>query len=498
MTDTLTETINLTKEFDGTCVLNDICVEIKKKEIFGIIGENGAGKSTFIKLLNGTHSPTEGKIKFEGQEINMGIDCAKELGINTIPQEFNLINPLNVYENIFLGQEYNKKIFLDRKKMKSITKELLNNLNTDIDPSKRVGDLSAADKQIIEIAKAIAYNSKLLIMDEPTTVLTSNEIEALFGLMRDLKENGVTIIYISHKLAEIKEICDRVMVLRDGEFVSVNSIDELTTEEMANRMVGRKFNTIFSPKNECSNEKILEVKDLNVPGILKDINFVLNKGEVLGLSGLLGAGRTELAEALYGIRRKSKGDIFLHGEKVEIQSPRDAVRQKIALLPEDRQNTGLLTEFDLSSNINLTSFAINNEFLIKYKKEVAKTKEYIDKFDINTPDLYSKVKQLSGGNQQKISIAKSLDINPDVFIFDEPTRGIDIGAKMEIFDFIHELVNKGISCIFISSELEEIIGMCNRVLVMRSGQISGVLEGEHINEQEIMYYATGLKKQKYI
>ncbi|MBS3811646.1 MAG: sugar ABC transporter ATP-binding protein [Halanaerobiales bacterium] len=495
MSEFLVRTENIAKEFSGVRVLDDINIKIKKGEIFGIIGENGAGKSTFIKILNGIYNQTEGEVYFEDDNVKMSVQKAKKMGINTIPQEFNLINDLNVYENIYLGQEYQKnRLLLDKNKMRKKTVEFLKELNTEIDPNEKISNLSVAQKQMVEIAKAVAYNSKLLIMDEPTTVLTPFEVKTLFELMKNLVKKGITIIYISHNLKEVNEICDRIMILRDGKFVCIENAADINEEEMANRMVGRELNQMFPPKVQESKENILEVNNLNVEGVLDNISFNLKKGEVLGFSGLVGAGRTELAETIIGIREMSSGEIKVNGEKKLINSPTKAVKNNIAYLPEDRQGVGILTNFNITSNITLISLEKYTKFLINHKKTKEQSRYYIDQFNIQTPSLDTELQYLSGGNQQKVSLAKSLDTEPKIFIFDEPTRGIDVNAKMEIFNFIHELVQSGISCIFISSELEEIIGMCNRVVVMRSGKITGILEGEHINEEEIMYHATGVKR----
>ncbi|MBS3735646.1 MAG: sugar ABC transporter ATP-binding protein [Candidatus Bipolaricaulota bacterium] len=497
MAEPVVETENIAKEFSGVRVLNDINIEINRGEIFGLIGENGAGKSTLIKIINGIYQPTEGRFFFEGEEVEkMDPFRAKEIGISTIPQEFNLVDHLNVYENIFLGQEYQKNaLLLDRKRMKQMTQELMEELEADISPEDRIGEISVAQKQMVEIAKAIAYESKLLIMDEPTTVLTSNEIEVLFSLMRDLSDQGVTIVYISHKLREVKKICNRVMVLRDGEFISLQSTDEVTEHDMANMMVGRELNQMFPETTPPEEEPVLEVKGLSSrDGRVENTSFQLKKGEILGFAGLVGAGRTELAETILGIREKKEGEILIKGEKLEVSSPRQAVDNGVAYLPEDRQSTGIIANFEVPKNITLISLQkyIRN-FLISRKREKDKTQDYIDEFNIQVPSVDSKLETLSGGNQQKVSLVKSLDTEPEIFIFDEPTRGIDISAKMDIFNFINELVQSGISVIFISSELEEIIGMANRVAVMREGSISGILEGDEITEERIMYHATGLE-----
>ncbi|HOP37740.1 MULTISPECIES: sugar ABC transporter ATP-binding protein [Mesotoga] len=494
MGEVLIETKGISKEFSGVRVLDNIDIGIERGEIFGIIGENGAGKSTLVKILSGIYTPTEGKIFFEGKEVEIKDPLhAKMIGISIIPQEFNLINELSVYENIFLGSEITRKGFLNTREMKRRTISLLEELKKSIDPEEKIERLSVAQKQMVEIAKAIAYDSKLLIMDEPTTVLTLNEIEILFDLMRSLKERGVTIIYISHKLKEVRKICDRVMVLRDGQMISVSQTGEVDEEEMAKRMVGRELSQIFPDKVSPSDEVVFEVENLTINGLLENISFGLREGEILGFAGLVGAGRTELAEAIIGIRKRDSGKISIKGKPVEIKSPNDAVKNKIAYLSEDRQGSGILTSFDLIKNTTLISLPAYSKILINSKKEREKTKKYVDKFNIRAASLKTRLEFFSGGNQQKVSLAKSLDPEPEIFIFDEPTRGIDVNAKREIYRFMNELVNEGVSCILISSELEEIIGMCNRVVVMKEGRITGILEGEHINEEEIMLHATGLK-----
>jgi len=484
----------VSKEFSKVRVLNNISVEIEKGEVFGIIGENGAGKSTLIKMISGIYVPTEGEIFFEGRRItDFNPQKARELGISLIPQEFNLINELNVFENIFLGKEFKKHILLNKKKMIAKAEELLSMLHTQIKPTDKIQALSVAKKQMIEIAKALAYESKLLIMDEPTTVLTGSEIELLFQLMRRLKEKGVTIIYISHKLKEVREICDRVMVLRDGEQIEIENTQHMDEHQMATSMVGRELSQIFPEKNQPSKATVLTVKNLCVKGILEDINFDLKEGEILGFSGLVGAGRTELAETLMGIRKRLSGQIFIHGKGVHIKNPSDAVKHHIAYLSEDRQGTGIITSFDMTSNITLNSLNDYCKFLINHKKERVTTEEYVENFNIKAASLKTKLEFFSGGNQQKVSLAKSLDTKPQIFIVDEPTRGIDVNAKREIYHFLKQLASNGIACLFISSELEEILGMCTRVVVMREGRITGILDENDMSEKEIMLYATGLK-----
>lgn len=498
----LLEVKDISKEFSGVRVLNRVCCSIDRGEIFGIIGENGAGKSTLIKIISGIYKPTEGELFMDGERITVkDVQVARELGISLIPQEFNLIKDLNVFENIFLGKEYQGKLLLNKKDMIQKTKQLLKELKADILPTAKIQSLSVAQKQMVEFAKSLAYDSKLLIMDEPSTVLTQNEIRILFEIMRKAKERGVGIIYISHKLKEVKEICDRVMVLRDGNLISIDRTDQLNEHEMATRMVGRELSQLFPPKTVPSNDVVLKVENLEVPQIgrgigqklLHDISFDLKKGEILGFAGLVGAGRTELAEALIGIRKRHAGKVFLKGKEVVIRSTFQAYKNGIAYLSEDRQGIGIITAFGIKDNITLVSLKKYCRFFINKRKEAIKAQFYVKKFDIKAASLKKRLEFFSGGNQQKVSFAKSLDPEPMIIIIDEPTRGIDVNAKHEIYLFIHSLVESGLSCIFISSELEEIIGMCNRVAVMKEGRITGILENDHINEEEIMFHATGLK-----
>lgn len=495
MDNVILKTVNISKEFSGIRVLDRINVEIERGEIFGIIGENGAGKSTFVKILSGIYAPTEGQIFLEGKTVSIRDPIsAKKLGITMIPQEFNLISDLNVYENVFLGIERSKrKLILDSKNMAKITQEMLEELEANISPYDKIQDLSVAEKQMVEVAKAMVHESKLLIMDEPTTVLTPKEIDILFNLMRKLKERGITTIYISHKLNEIKRICDRVMILRDGKQISVGPTEELNEHEMARRMVGRELSQIFPEKPIPEDEVVLEVEGLTNEDLFQDVSFDLKKKEILGFSGLVGAGRTELAEAIIGIRRIDEGIIRAWGKEVKIKSPEDALDQNIAYLSEDRQGIGILTNFDISQNVTLSSLKKYTKFLINSKKVKQNTEKYVNELNIKAASLRSQLEFFSGGNQQKVSLAKCLDTDPKILILDEPTRGIDVNAKREIYYIIRDLVKEGVSVILISSEMEEIIGLCNRVVVMKEGRITGILEGDHINEEEIMYYATGLK-----
>ena len=489
---------DICKSFSTVEVLHNISFQISKGEILGIIGENGAGKSTMMKILSGIYTPTSGEIYFEGSRVIIDKPAdAKKIGISIIPQEFNLINDLTVYDNIFLGSELLQSYgFLNKEEMKTRTKELLMDLQVDISPEAMIENLSAAEKQMVEISKALAFESKVLIMDEPTSVLTQHEINILFNLMRKLKKTGLTIIYISHKLKEVKEVCDKVMVLRDGDFILESEIDDISPEEMARSMVGRELSQIFPEKHIPEDKIVFEVKNITAPGVLENISFTLKKGEILGLGGLVGAGRTEVSEAIMGLRNISSGEIYVNDEKVRIRQPEDAIKVGLGYLSEDRQGSGIITSFSVTHNVTLVSLSkYSGNFLhwIDKKLEVSATEKYRKLFNLKTSSLDTALEFLSGGNQQKVSLSKTMDTEPSILIVDEPTRGIDVSAKQEIYQFINSLVTTGVSCIFISSEIEEIIGMCNRVVVMHDGKIAGILEDTQINEEEIMLYATGLK-----
>jgi len=495
MSPALVQTVDIAKEFSSVRVLHGISVEVRTGEILGIIGENGAGKSTLIKILSGIYTPTEGRVLVDGREVDIRTpEDAKRLGIRLIPQEFNLVADLNVYENVFLGNELRGRAgLLDRKQMIRRTAEVLASLEVQVDPLARIDSLNVAQKQMVEIAKALAFDARLLIMDEPTTVLTRREIDLLFQRMRGLQARGVTLIYISHKLREVREICDRVLVLRDGAFICLEEADALPVDEMARRMVGRELSQVFPPKRTADGEVALRVEGLTVPGVIEDVSFELRRGEILGFAGLGGSGRTEVAETILGVRRATRGRILVDGKPVALRGPPDAVRAGIGYLSEDRQGSGILTQHELVKNVTLVSLGKYLRGLIDRRRERAAAEAYVHRFSIRASGIDTRLEFLSGGNQQKVSLAKSLDAEPRILIVDEPTRGIDVAAKRDIYRFVHELAARGISCIFISSELEEVIGMCSRVLVMRGGRLVGQVEGEHITEEEIMFFATGVK-----
>ncbi|MDR1613457.1 MAG: sugar ABC transporter ATP-binding protein [Planctomycetota bacterium] len=494
----------LDKSFSGVPVLKNINLDIKRGEILGIIGENGAGKSTLMKILAGIYyPPTAGSIYLHGKITDIANPIeARRLGISLIPQEFNLIRDLPVYNNIFLGAELMKnRVVLDNAAMRRRTIELLSRLGVSISPDAQIENLSAAQKQMLEISKALAFDSEVLIMDEPTTMLTHYEIDILFRLVRQLRENGMTIVYISHKLKEVKALTDRVAILRDGEVVHDGPTADMTTLQMAQKMVGRELSSLFPPKNDSAEDQVVfEIKNVSVPGILHDVSFALRRGEVLGLFGLVGAGRTEIAETVLGLRRKSGGEISINGKSADIREPRDAVGFGISYLSEDRQGSGIITSFSVAQNTTLVSLPKYSSRLfhrIDKRTEHEQVDEYIREFRVKTESQDKRLENLSGGNQQKISLAKSIDTKPGIFIIDEPTRGVDVSAKHEIYVFINKLVKENrISCLLISSELEEIIGMCNRVVVMREGAVTGELGGDAITEENVMALATGVVEDK--
>ncbi|MCL2878803.1 MAG: sugar ABC transporter ATP-binding protein [Treponema sp.] len=505
---------NITKEFDGVKVLDAVSLDLRQGEIMGLIGENGAGKSTLIKIITGIYSPTKGSLALNGKPALIpDYITAKKYGISMVPQEFNLINTLAVYENIFLGNEIKTKAgFLDKPKMRELAARQLHELKMPLAVNQLIGKLSVAEKQMVEISKALMLHARLLIMDEPTTTLTGHEVETLFTLMRDLKKQGVTIIFVSHKLGEIKSICDRVTVLRDGKLISVDEVAGINEEDIARKMIGRSdFSQIFPPKiPRPAGTEVLDVQNIAINGLLRDISFTLRKGEILGFAGLVGSGRTELAEAVMGLRPIHSGVTRLAGRggyadgkngntadktsAVHIKKPAAAVHNGLGYLSEDRQGKGIVQGFNMPQNITLISLKkyLKGIFIDK-KAEAEKTQNYTGIFRISAASQKMALRYLSGGNQQKVYLSRWLDTDPSILILDEPTRGIDVSAKHEIYEFVNQLARQGISCWVISSELEEIIGLCSRVYVMREGALAGCLEGDDINEEEIMFRATGIR-----
>ncbi|WED27361.1 sugar ABC transporter ATP-binding protein [Vibrio sp. DW001] len=488
---------SIKKDFSGVQVLHGISIDIVAGEVLGILGENGAGKSTLLKIINGIYHASSGTISIDGSQVEIRSPSdAKKHGIAMIPQEFNLVASLNVFENIFLGQEIKKGTLLDKYSMRQRTVELLSMLDTELNPDALIEDLSVAEKQMVEIAKALVYDARILIMDEPTTVLTSLEVDVLFTLIDKLKAQGVTVLFISHKLKEVKRLCDRLMILRDGNLVSLDNVSEINEQDMATKMVGRELNQIFPKKSISTKEVALKVSNLSLKGMVESIDFHVHKGEVLGFAGLVGSGRTEVAEAVMGIRKKQSGQIEVFGELVDIHDIKQAVQKGLAYLSEDRQGRGLVMGFDLTENISLVSLSRYTKGLIRHKLARTKTEQYVSQFDIKAASLDTELQYLSGGNQQKVYLSKWMDTEPKILILDEPTRGVDVNTKKDIYHFIQNLTEQGLAVIVISSEMEELIGLAHRVMVMREGKLQGELEKEAITEQQIMLLAAGLQAEK--
>ncbi len=491
----LLEAEGLSMEFSGSRVLRGVDLAVNAGQILGVIGENGAGKSTLLKILAGLYQPSAGVLRWEGRPVQIrDPGAAKRLGICMVPQEFNLVDSLSVAANVFLGSELTRAGWLDLGAMRARTAAILGELEAEVDPEARVGDLSVAQKQLVEVAKALVHQSRVLILDEPTTGLNAAEAAALFALLRRVAERGVALMFVSHRLREVKALCDRVLILRDGEPVATVPAAALSPEDMARAMVGRELAQVFPEKRPPTGDVVLDVEGLCVPGRLADVTFGVRAGEILGLAGLVGAGRTELAETLMGLRRPASGQIRVHGRPARIRSPQQAVRLGLAYLSADRQGRGLIQSFGIAPNVTLASLARYARGLIDRRREQAAAAAHVARFNVRAAALDRPVRYLSGGNQQKVYLAKWLDTEPTILLLDEPTRGIDVGARIEIYRFVRALADRGIACLVISSELEEIIGLCTRVVVMRAGRVAGVLDGAQLREEEIMYYATGLRE----
>lgn len=486
---------NLARDFGPVRVLQDISLELRRGEVHAILGENGAGKSTLMKILSGYLSPSGGLLTLDGQRVSFRRSRdAEARGVVLIHQEINLADDLTVEENIFLGIEQHRGPFVKSREMRARAAEILGELETPVDPRTRVGRLSVSQKQMVEIAKAVSRDVRVLLMDEPTDVLTGKETEVLFRLIRRLKAQGVTVVYISHKLGEIAEISDRVSILRDGKLITTQPTHELTQDEMANLMVGRELSDMYPEKRPPARaEVVFAAEDVSVPGWAQGVSFELLRGEVLGFAGLVGAGRTELFEGILGLRPMT-GTLTRDGQPLRVRTLKDAVDARIAYVSEDRKGKGLVTEMPLRPNLTLLSLDKYARPFLHPKRELEALEKAVRTFDIRVPSLYVKASALSGGNQQKLVLAKIMEIDPEILILDEPTRGIDVGTKRQIYFFVQELLQEGRSCILISSDLPEIVGLSHRVVVMRSGAVMGTLSGADISENEIVRYATGLKK----
>lgn len=496
MSETFLQMSHITKRFPGVLALSNVDFALRKGEVHALLGENGAGKSTLMKILSGVYQPDEGDIIFEGQSVSFANPLsAQSAGITIIHQEFNLFPELTVEENIFIGREFckNNRWRLDEKQQRQAAIDILQKLNLNISPETLVADLTVAQQQMVEIAKAISVNAKILIMDEPTAALTETEIDSLFQVTRLLKEQGTGIVYISHRLEELALIADRATVMRDGQFIATVDYDAVKISDLIAMMVGRDLGNIYPRRGPLAQRKpVLEVSGLTRNGVLNNIDFTLYQGEILGFAGLMGAGRTELARAIFGADPIDGGTLKLNGKVTVIKDIPDAIQQGISYLTEDRKKEGLALGLSVERNIMLGNYP---EYSDRYgnvdSKRCQKTsEEQVKALRIKTPHLEQAALNLSGGNQQKIIIARWVCKDTDILIFDEPTRGIDVGAKLEIYELMNRLVAKGKLIIMISSELPEVLGMCDRILVMRNGRITGELASDDATQEKIMQYAT--------
>lgn len=481
----------ITKQFPGVLALNNVDFSVELGKVVALVGENGAGKSTLMKILAGVLNKDKGEIYIQGQKANIDSPLsARKYGISVIYQELMDLPNMDIAENIFLGREMKiGRIFSNKKEMHKQAKELISRVALNVDTHTKIADLSIAQRQMVEVAKALSLDAKIIIMDEPTSSLTSTETEVLIQIINRLRESNVAVIFISHRMEEITRIADEVVVLRDGEMVGRLDKNEIEEQRIINMMVGREINDLFAKEEAEISDIALEVKNLNTD-FLKDINFHVRKGEILGFAGLVGAGRSEVMRAVFGIDSKESGEIYINGEKVEIKSTVDALKYGIGYVPENRQEQGLVLGMTVRENISLPELRnISRYDFIDKREEADLAEKYIDELNIRTPSQEQRVRNLSGGNQQKVVISKWMATKPKILILDEPTRGIDVGAKKEIHMLMSQLAKEGVAVIMISSELPEILGMSDRIIVMHEGRIKGELMREEASQEAIMKLA---------
>lgn len=491
----------ISKEFPGVLALNNVQLEVLPGEIMGLLGENGAGKSTLMKILSGVYKKDTGRILLEGRDIEVrNPHQAQMLGITIIYQELNLMPNLTVAENVFIGREPNKFSLIKWQQLYEQTEALINHLGIQLSPTARVANLSVAEQQMVEIARALSVKARVIIMDEPTSALTKNEVQHLFTTIRDLKAQGLGIIFISHRMEEVFEICDRITVLRDGEYVGTVQAKESSPDEIIRMMVGREVSEYFGQGQGSSGDIVLDVRNLSRVGIpedpnkkvLKNISFQVRQGEIVGFAGLVGAGRTELARSVFGVDPRSSGEISIDGKPVQINAPRDAIQLGIGMVPEDRKMQALFLAMSVEENASIASLDRVSRFgFIQRRKQRASVREYVEDLSIRFARYEQKVLDLSGGNQQKVIIARWLALKPKILIMDEPTRGIDVGAKAEVHSLMRELAQRGVAVLMISSELPEVLAMSDRVLVMHEGHLVGELTRDQATPERAMAMMTG-------
>jgi ribose transport system ATP-binding protein len=493
----LLEVRGITKTFPGVRALENVDLAVYPSEVVAVIGENGAGKSTLMKILAGVQTPDQGTVSFAGKPVHIGsVSDALRLGISLIHQELNLADNLDVGANIFLGREPHRFGLVQRRVIQREAKRYLDMVGLSVDPRHIVRGLSIGQQQMVEIAKALSVDAKILIMDEPTSSLSSGESERLFEVIQQLRDRGIGIVYISHRLGEVKMLADRVVVLRDGQNAGVLSREKISHDTMVQHMVGRDISQFYARKSHTLGDVVLEVKDLVTEAWPHhQLNFAVRAGEIVGVAGLVGAGRTEMLRALFGVDKILHGQIFVDGKPLQVRSPRDAIARGVALVPEDRKQHGLVLEMSVRHNIGLAGLKFNQRAVgfLNRRKERSDTQQMIQKLSIKTPSGEQVARFLSGGNQQKVVIGKWLSLGPRVLLLDEPTRGIDIGAKEEIYRLVESLAAQGMAILFVSSEMEEILGLSDRVLVMHDGELSGELKRNQLSEEAVMQLATGAK-----
>ncbi len=491
MSEYLLEMKGINKSFPGVKALQNVNLQLKAGEVHALLGENGAGKSTLIKVLGGIYHAEEGEIFIEGNKVVIdGVSAARAAGISIVHQELVLVPYMTVAENIFLGREMGTKMNVDHEKMRQEAQKLLDTYEMNIKADSLVEHLTIAQQQMVEIVKAISFNAKILVLDEPTSSISDKEVGFLFDTMRTLTSKGVGIIYISHKMSELQEICDRVTVMRDGQTVDTKVVKETTTDELIALMVGRSLTNYYTRDYLTPGEVVLKCEHISDGKMAQDASFELRKGEIIGFAGLVGAGRSETMKAIFGMAPHMTGDIYVKGQKVTIKSPIDALKHGIALVPESRKTEGLylVQSVKFNSTIQVLGQFIKN-LVVNGKKEEEITQKYIDMMATKTPSQEQIIGNLSGGNQQKVMIGRWLATDPDILILDEPTRGVDVGAKAEIYAIMNDLVKKGMSIIMISSEMPEIIGMSDRIYVMNEGRVKGCLDHTEVTQEKIMQLA---------
>ncbi|NLZ68931.1 MAG: sugar ABC transporter ATP-binding protein [Spirochaetales bacterium] len=494
----IVEMQHIGKSFPGVRALDDVSFELEEGEVMALLGENGAGKSTLVKIISGVYTRDEGSLKLFDNDIgDMNPKKAKEYGVAIIHQELNMCKHLTVAENMFIGREIvNKLGLLDNAAMEKKAQAVLSQLKIDLDPKALVSDLPVSKQQMVEIAKALSTNAKILIMDEPTSALTDKEITELFRIIKDLRAQGHSIIYISHRLDELQHIVDRVTIMRDGKFITKGNFKDFTMNEIISNMVGREIKEKFPHLETPVGKTIFTVKNLNAGHLVRNISFDVKEGEILGFAGLMGAGRTETTRAIFGVDAKQEGILILDGNEIKISNPTDAIKQGVVLVPEDRKKDGLCTKLSIRENITLPNLdLICKGSVINRKKEKAMVEKAVKDLKIKLPNAEVNAASLSGGNQQKVVVGKWLSRNSRVVLFDEPTRGIDVAAKVEIYNLMNELKAKGIGVVFVSSELPEILGMADRIIVMCDGQITGELTREEATQEKILVCATQFDKK---